>query len=57
MRTTNKYIQVTMLIQLCLSVTAATLTCVLSQSRGAEMWYLYPDGDVNEYSLPVAILV
>ena len=21
------------------------------------MWYLYPDGDVNEYSLPVAILV
>ena len=29
----------------------------MTQAEGPDFWYLYPDGDVNEYSLPVAILI
>ena len=40
-----------------LAVTASLLTSILTQAQGADLWYLYPDGDVNENSLPVEILI
>ena len=46
-KSTNKYILITMILQLCLSLIAAVCTSIWTYFRGADYWYLYP-GDTND---------
>ena len=45
-RATNRYILITMLFQLSLSVVAAVATSIWTYFRGGAYWYIYP-GDTN----------
>ena len=54
-KSTNKYILITMILQLCLSLIAAGCTSMWTYFRGSDYWYLYPGNTNDDESLAVQI--
>ena len=56
-KSTNNYILITMLFQLCLSLIAAVATSLWTYYKGADYWYLYPGETNQDPALPIQILL